>query len=125
MLTVCLVYALCSVCVRVLQRVREMVEARLASAPPDAIAAAAAASMDPTAAAAATAATSNSSLLPAGFSPAQEVLDTTLNRVLIVNVTTLEELNTWMSKLDVMVRCLCSCWCFFWRGQVSLGCFCT
>lgn len=76
------------------QRIKEMIIARLATAPASTLAAAGAAPS--TAAAAATAA-------GGAVDPTEDVLDQTLNRVLIVKAHTPEELNTWLNRLSQTV----------------------
>lgn len=65
-----------------------MVLARIAAAPPEALAAAAAASADGSAAAA---------------NPAEEIVDQTMNRILIVKPQSPEDLKQWLNSLITTV----------------------
>lgn len=79
----------CCVCtLSVLQRLKEMVIARIADARPDAVTAAAAAGADGSTEA---------------LSPAEAILDQTMNRVLIVKPHTPDELKHWLNQLTCTV----------------------
>jgi 2-C-methyl-D-erythritol 4-phosphate cytidylyltransferase len=71
-----------------LQRLQEMIVARIAAAPPSAVAAATAAAADGTA---------------AMVDPAEDILDQTLNRVLIVKTHTPQGLLQWLNQLTTLV----------------------
>jgi hypothetical protein len=72
----------------VLQRLKEMVIARIAEAPPGAVNAAAAAGADGSAEV---------------LIPAEVILDQTMNRVLIVKPHTPDELKHWLNQLTYTV----------------------
>lgn len=101
------------------QRLQEMVTARVTAAPPTAVAAAVSSAPDEAAAAAAAAAGGAATppqSAPPGTAPAQDIIDQTLNRVLVVKAHTPDELKHWLNQLTNMV-CVRACV----RGSVCVG----
>lgn len=79
-----------------LQRLQEMVLARIAAAPAEALAAATA---DASADGASTAAAAPPPTAAAASHPAEDIVDQTMNRVLIVKPHTPEDLKHWLNQL--------------------------